>query len=115
MDAFRVLEPVDVCSPLFHGSLPSLGNIFSIPNLEEKPQNPIIQHLEKLEGNAQQTRPFILRHRASQALPKELAILSERILVERELEYLNDDEANSIWELAAKETTDYQVCFICLS
>ena len=113
MDGFNVLGLVDTCSPFSHGSLPTLGDAFGIPNLEEKPQNPIIYNLEKAEKNAQRTNgPFILRHQPGQALPKELAILSDRILEVRALDPPDSHEANNIWEIAARESDDHQVCFI---
>ena len=110
MDAFTILEPVELHSPLLERTLPSLGDGFKVPFLEEKPQNPIVQNLVKnANKGSQRTHRYFLTHRAHQTLPKELAILSERIVSVRELDALEGEDEENIWERAAQAPSEYLV------
>ena len=86
---FMELDPLpDLVSPYNRElrRLPDIQRLFRIPQLEEKPQNPIIRSLSRRQGRFP-------------ALPTELVLLSERILIADDTLEL---EGVEIWEEAAK-------------
>lgn len=124
MDAFKVLEPIDIQQPLDVRALPSLGDAFYIPNLEDQPQNPIILNLnKKLDNTSQLSHRIFIQHRVNQNSPKELTLLLGSALDSGTTQQTDDN----IWLRAAKRPLEssvsvttpgktrlgVHVCFLC--
>ena len=96
---FEPLPEITDVDGLRLSKLPALFTPFSVPFLEEKPQNPIIQRL--------QTRTTHVQPR--DVLPKELLLLSEQVADNGGLSH--GEDIYDIWEEAAQSGWSNKVSF----
>jgi hypothetical protein len=74
--------------------LPPLLSRFVVPSLQDKPQNPIVEHVRLTEKNREPVKEFT---NIRPSLPPELHIITDD-LVRFRLENENQQQGHSIWD-----------------